>query len=203
MKKAGLAMLTLPALLAACSWLPDRTMIYQEAETAPRMEVPEGMWFSGFDDRYPIPDVERRVQVEDSANERFVIPTPPQLVVLGQSIEDEQAATGPAPENVRAILGRDGNGYPIIMLNTQFVWAWEQVGQAVAKTDLRIEDRNRESGIYYVRVPSEYGLAERQAQLKLSQTVNGIQIAVLNQTGTSLVDQEPGQAILQRLYDAL
>ncbi|KAF0810211.1 hypothetical protein A167_00892 [Alcanivorax sp. S71-1-4] len=202
MNRTCLTVVLLPVLMTGCSWVPDRTLVYQEAQTDKRMDVPEGMWFSGFDDRYPIPDVENRIQIEDSSGERFVVPEPPQLVVLGQADAPDETST-PRPDSLGAILGRDGNGYPIIMLNTQFVWAWEYVGQAVGKTDLRVDDRDRDSGIFYVRVPSEYGLKERQAQLKLSQTVNGIQVAVLNQTGTSLVDREPGQAILQRLYNEL
>ena len=183
-------------LSSGCSWIPDRTLVYQEAETSPRMDVPEGMFFAGFQDGYPIPDVEQRVTPSD---ERFRPPTPPQLAILGQQDGADAAAASVDPGRVSAIVGRDGNGYPIIMLNTQFVWAWEYVGQALGRTDLTVEDRDRESGIYYVRVPGSYGLAERQAQLKLSHTVNGIQVAVLDRRGTALVAKEPGQAILERL----
>src|SRR5690606_31365663 len=112
MNRTCLTAVLLPVLMTACSWVPDRTLVYQEARTDKRMEVPEGMWFSGFDDRYPIPDVEQRVQLEDSSDERFVVPEPPQLVVLGQ-VEEAGEASTPRPDNLGAILGRDGNGYPI------------------------------------------------------------------------------------------
>ncbi|WP_245932457.1 outer membrane protein assembly factor BamC [Isoalcanivorax indicus] len=188
------------SLVTGCSWLPDRTLVYRDAETAERMEVPEGMHFVGFQDSYPIPDAEDRVA---PSGERFRAPSPPQLAILGRLGEDADAAQSEDPGRLTAIMGRDGNGYPILMLSTQFVWAWEYVGQALGRTDLNIEDRNRESGIYYIRVPSSYGLSERQAQIKLSHTVNGIQVAVLNQRGTTLVQQAPGQAILERLYNEL
>lgn len=188
------------ALLASgCSWMPDRTLVYQESETAPRMDVPEGMYFSGFQDSYTIPQVEDRVSY---TGERFRAPTPPQMAILG-TLDELTNEPAPDPGRLSAIMGRDGNGYPILMLNTQFVWAWEYVGQALGSTDLSIDDRDRESGTYFVRVPSSYGLGTRQAQLKLSHTVNGIQVAVLNQRGTALVEQAPGQAILERLYNAL
>ncbi|MCH8543550.1 MAG: outer membrane protein assembly factor BamC [Alcanivorax sp.] len=196
---ATLATVMSVVMFSGCSWIPDRTLVYQEAETSPRMEVPEGMFFSGFQDGFPIPDVDQRVT---PSSERFRPPTPPQLAILGRE-DDAEAAASVDPGRLSAIMGRDGNGYPIIMLNTQFVWAWEYVGQALGRTDLTIEDRNRESGIYYIRVPSSYGLSERQAQLKLSHTVNGIQVAVLDRRGTALVAQTPGQAILERLNNEL
>ena len=89
------------------------------------------------------------------------------------------------------------------MIYTAFPWAWEYVGQSLAETDLRIEDRSRDAGIFFVRVPKQYGLDEKEAQIKLSHTVNGVQVAVLNSRGTALVEAGPGKAILQRLYDSL
>ena len=37
----------------------------------------------------------------------------------------------------------------------------------------------------------------------LSHTTNGIQVAVLNEKGTALVEKTPGLAILERIYDEL
>jgi outer membrane protein assembly factor BamC len=39
--------------------------------------------------------------------------------------------------------------------------------------------------------------------LKLSHTTNGIQVAVLNEEGTALVEKTPGQAILERIFEEL
>ena len=101
------------------------------------------------------------------------------------------------------LLAKDGSGYPIIMMSTRFAWAWEYVGEALGKTDLKISDRDREVGIYYLRVPERYTLGAKSAQLKLSHTTNGIQVAVLNEEGTALVEKTPGQAILERIFDEL
>ena len=46
-------------------------------------------------------------------------------------------------------------------------------------------------------------LGAKSAQLKLSHTTNGIQVAVLNEEGTALVEKTPGQAILERIFDEL
>ena len=89
------------------------------------------------------------------------------------------------------------------MMSTRYAWAWEYVGDALKKTDLKVGDRDREVGIFYLKVPNRYELGAREAQLKLSHTTNGIQVAVLNEKGTALVEKTPGLAILERIYDEL
>ena len=73
--------------------------------------------------------------------------------------------TTPAPkgESIRALLARDGNGYPIIMMTTRYAWAWEYVNDALKETDLRVSDRDREVGIFYLRVPDRYELGRGSA----------------------------------------
>ena len=39
--------------------------------------------------------------------------------------------------------------------------------------------------------------------LPICHTTNGIQVAVLNEKGTALVEKTPGLAILERIYDEL
>lgn len=187
-------------LLSACSLLPDHTLDYRKAEVLPRMQIPDGMTMDSNEDMFRVPDVDRRVPYQEK--DKFEVPTPP---VAEISVEPVPAADEPVPDvrNTRIVLTRDGNDYPIIMIYTAFPWAWEYVGQSLTETDLRIEDRSRDAGIFFVRVPKHYGLDEKEAQIKLSHTVNGVQVAVLNSRGTALVDAGPGKAILQRLYDSL
>jgi uncharacterized lipoprotein len=195
-----LAALSLIVTLTGCSLLPDRTLDYRKAELLPRMVVPEDMVLLPSDDLFSVPDPERRLTYKPK--DRFDVPTPP---VAEIAVEAEPSADAPVPDvrNTRIVLTRDGNDYPIIMIYTAFPWAWEYVGSSLGGTDIKIEDRSREAGIFFVRVPKQYGLGEREAQIKLSHTVNGVQVAVLNSRGTALVEQKPGQAILQRLYDNL
>lgn len=187
-------------LLNACSFLPDHTLDYRKSEVLPRMQVPDGMTMDSNEDMFRVPEADRRVPYQEK--DRFEVPTPP---VAEVSVEPAPAPDEPVPDvrNTRIVLTKDGNDYPIIMIYTAFPWAWEYVGQSLADTDLRIEDRSRDAGIFFVRVPKQYGLDEKEAQIKLSHTVNGVQVAVLNSRGTALVDAGPGKAILQRLYDSL
>ncbi|MFN3713260.1 MAG: hypothetical protein ACK4SX_06355 [Alcanivoracaceae bacterium] len=188
-------------LMVGCSWLPDRTLDYRKTEPVARMTVPEGMVLMGEEDLFVVPNPEQRLHHEPKA--RFQLPQPPRIEVVSTVVEPAPGTTAPGVQNTRIVLTRDGNNYPIIMIYTAFPWAWEYVGQSLARTDLRIDDRSREAGVFFVRVPKRYGLGDNEAQIKLSHTVNGIQVAVLNRRGTALVEPDPGLMILQRLYDSL
>ncbi len=203
MKKAALTLALLVSATSGCSWLPDSSLNYRDAQVLEPMEVPEDGVFIGEQPLYSVPRQEERLVGRGEDEKRFAVPRPPQLVVLGSADDDEAQQPAPKDASSKAILALDGNGYPIIMMSTRFAWAWEYVGEALGKTDLKISDRDREVGIYYLRVPERYTLGAKSAQLKLSHTTNGIQVAVLNEEGTALVEKTPGQAILERIFDEL
>ncbi|KZX61203.1 hypothetical protein A3724_13505 [Alcanivorax sp. HI0033] len=203
MKNAALTLALLVSATSGCSWLPDSSLNYRDAQVLEPMEVPEDGVFIGEQPLYSVPRQEERLVGRGEDEKRFAVPRPPQLVVLGSADDDEAQQPAPKDASSKAILARDGNGYPIIMMSTRFAWAWEYVGEALGKTDLKISDRDREVGIYYLRVPERYTLGAKSAQLKLSHTTNGIQVAVLNEEGTALVEKTPGQAILERIFDEL
>ena len=199
----GLATVALMAMITGCSWLPNKSLEYREAAVADPVEMPEGGVFIGESPLYPVPRQEDRLVGKQPDERKFIPPKPPQLVVLGNDAGEDMDEPAPEGESARAILSRDGNGYPIIMMSTRYPWAWEYVGKALEGTDLKVADRDREVGIFYLRVPERYELGERDAQLKLSHTTNGIQVAVLNEKGTALVEKAPGLAILERIYEEL
>lgn len=197
---ALLAVTLLGGLLQGCSLLPDKTLEYRKAKVLPRMVLPEGLVLLDSEDAFPVPEPDRRLSFQ--SDERFDVPKPPTAEL---EVQPEPDADTPAPDvrSTRIVLTRDGNDYPIIMIYAAFPWAWEYVGHSLVKTDLRIDDRSRDAGIFFIKVPKAYALDERDAQIKLSHTVNGVQVAVLNSRGTTLVEPVSGQAILQRLYDNL
>lgn len=203
MKKAALTLALVVTAASGCSWLPDSSLNYRDAQMLEPMQVPEDGVFIGEQPLYSVPRQEERLVGRGEDEKRFEVPKPPQLVVLGGADEDESQQPAPKDASSKAILARDGNGYPIIMMSTRFAWAWEYVGDALGNTDLKISDRDREVGIYYLKVPERYTLDAKTAQLKLSHTTNGIQVAVLNEEGTALVEKTPGQAILERIFEEL
>jgi outer membrane protein assembly factor BamC len=191
------------ASASGCSFLPNHHLDYRNAESIEPMTVPEGMVFIGEQAQYPVPEGKPKPEYESAKKD--TIPKPPQLLI--QDVVEEDDA--PLPEegvdatNTRVVMARDGNGYPIIMMHTPFSWAWEYVSQALSATDLKIDDRDRDSGTFYIKTPKKYEIDGREVQVKLSHTANGIQIAVLNKKGTSLLDKASGQKVIQRLYDEL
>ncbi|WP_290524554.1 outer membrane protein assembly factor BamC [Alcanivorax sp.] len=191
------------AVISGCSWLPNSSLEYRDAAVTDPIQVPEGGVFIGEQALYDVPRQDDRLIGKGPDEDKYEPPTPPELVVLGNVPEDDEDLPAPSGESARAILARDGNGYPILMMSTRYAWAWEYIGDALKDTDLKVSDRDREIGVFYLRVPSRYELGAREAQLKLSHTTNGIQVAVLNEKGTALVEKAPGQAILERIYEEL
>lgn len=191
------------ALISGCSWLPNSSLNYRDAAVTDPIQVPDGGVFIGEQALYEVPRQEDRLIGKQPDEDKYVPPKPPELVVLGNEPEEADDAPAPEGESAKAILARDGNGYPILMMSTRYAWAWEYIGDALKETDLKVSDRDREIGVYYLKVPSRYELGAREAQLKLSHTTNGIQVAVLNEKGTALVEKTPGLAILERIYEEL
>lgn len=196
----------LTLLLAGCSWLPDHTGKYREVATLEPMTVPEDMVFLGRDDHFTVPNPELRLYPEKKRS-RFVMPPPPSQLGEEASLAAAPAEAAlddmPDPQRTRIVLSRDGNDFPIIMIYTRFEWAWEYVGNGLGKTDLKITDRSRDLGVYYVTLPRRLSARSEEFQIKLSHTVNGVQVAFLNQKGSALADKSLGDTVLQLLYDQL
>lgn len=188
-------------MLGGCALFPDRTLKYQEAETIKEMDVPSDMSFIGFDDKHAVRNEDERLKRTVKRKDRFQVPEPPRLVAL-EEVALEQSK-GPEPTNMSALLGRDGNGYPILMMNTDFTWAWEYVERAIDKSTFTLEDVNRSIGVFYVKLPKRYEIKDKRIQFKLSHTVNGIQVAALNRRGTTLLEKDISQQLLEALREQL
>jgi uncharacterized lipoprotein len=187
-------------LLAACSTGTE----YRKAEVIQPMETPPGIAYEGGDALYAIPRLEERKRYDQDKDE-FVAPEPPQLrAPIEESEADDDGAAEPVPDtDMETRLTRDGNGYPIIMARTRFAWAWARVEQALADAGIPVSDRNRASGLFYLRLSDELESGEDRARLKLSQTANGIQVAVLQRESQALLQREPAKGLLERIHDQL
>ncbi len=53
-----------------------------------------------------------------------------------------------SPKRVK--LGEDANGNPVLTLGADYDRAWSSVGRALATADIRVDDLNRTTGIYYI-----------------------------------------------------
>mgnify|MGYP003571102279 FL=1 len=191
--------------LAGCGLIPDNSLRYREAQVLEPMTVPGDMVFIGAEPLYAVPQGERGRRGKGEGEEKLKAPRPPQLVAAPGEAEDDQEDTPVAApaDTGQPVLAKDGSGYPIIMMPTSFAWAWEKVTEALTQTDLRVTDRNRDQGVFFLTVPERYQLQPPQARLKLSHTTNGIQVAVLNEEGTALAEKASGLAILESINGEL
>ncbi|CUR46998.1 outer membrane protein assembly factor BamC [Alloalcanivorax xenomutans] len=188
-------------MVAGCGLIPNQSLKYREAEVVEPMTVPDGWVFIGQSPLYEVPDADQRLTAEDGERS-FQAPKPPDLV--GAVPEGGDQTPVPAsPAGARAVLAKDGTGYPIIMMPDRYAQAWESVGQALTQTDLRVTDRNRDQGVFFLTTPERYQLQPAEAQLKLSHTTNGIQVALMNAEGTALADKAGSLAVLESLYGEL
>lgn len=193
--------------LAACALLPDHSLDYRQAPVLDPIKMPDGMVFFGEQDLYAVPDQKDRLTGPRKGEDGFQPPPPPQLIAKAGAKRDsarDNAATPPPPgQDSAPVLAKDGSGYPIIMMPVSYAWAWEKMGQALTQTDLRVTDRNRDQGLFYLTVPGHYQLSPAQAKLKLSHTTNGIQVAVLKGEGSELAAKDSSLAILERIQREL
>lgn len=55
-----------------------------------------------------------------------------------------------APDRVN--LSSDGSGNPVLRLDTDINRAWSSVGRALEKADVRVDDLNRSTGVYFINL---------------------------------------------------
>jgi outer membrane protein assembly factor BamC len=186
-------------LLAACSTGTE----YRKADVIRPMDTPPDIAFEGGEALYAVPGLEQRKRY-DADEDEFVVPEPPQLrapVEAGE--EDTDAGATGADTQLEARLTRDGNGYPIIMVRAGFARTWARMETALEQAEIEVNDRNRASGLFYLRLPDGLERDDKRVRLKLSQTANGIQVAVLQRKSEALLAREPAQALLEQIHDQL
>ncbi len=95
----------------------------------------------------------------------------------------------------------DGNGYPVLVINQDFNHAWQDVGVALERARIKVEDMNRSLGIYYLGKEAS-GDGEQALQLRLSRSETGIQVSVQLDDDT-LAPKDDSARILNRLRESM
>lgn len=70
------------------------------------------------------------------------------MIYLGETPEQAKATVATAPTSKQPRAGLHENS---LLINEEFPLAWRSVGLAIDKSGINIEDRNRTSGLYYVK----------------------------------------------------
>ncbi len=182
----------------------DRGHDYLHAEVGKPLVYPDGLRPILAQELYPIPNIEQRRTVVAGEKPDTEIPIPPQVVTV---VADAPAAAGDAagkhvPES-KVVLTSDGNGYPVLMLDLDFDWAWQVVGDALRSlATVKIDDLDRGRAVYYVVVDGKRNDAGDPWQLKLNYTANGIQ-AALQVDENAMAAQELSAPLMQQLKDGI
>ena len=100
----------------------------------------------------------------------------------------------------RVELIRDGNDYPVLVIEQAFVQTWETVGESLQSIKVRVEDLNRTTGVYYLRLKSNtIQLPEAPLVLRVSRNQKGTQVT-LEQDDETLPPKAAAEQLLQALY---
>ncbi|HSH73632.1 MAG TPA: outer membrane protein assembly factor BamC [Methylophilaceae bacterium] len=73
------------------------------------------------------------------------------MVRLGVEEQKSRAIVASGSNELRATVNKDSNGTLSLSVNDQFDRAWRRVGLALDRVGFVVEDKDRSSGIYYVR----------------------------------------------------
>jgi len=100
------------------------------------------------------------------------------------------------------VMTWDGNGYPVLVINQDFNRAWQEVGNALKKARIEVEDLDRTLGIYYLKKKDSDDDDERPLQLRIARSESGIQVSV-QYDDDALAPKEISAGVLNRLREAL
>ncbi|ANI16711.1 outer membrane protein assembly factor BamC [Pseudomonas citronellolis] len=126
-------------------------------------------------------------------------------------------------------LEKDGNGNPMLTLDSDFDRAWVSVGRALERADIRVDDLNRSLGVYYVNVAEGakkleeakkpgffsrlFGASEEKAkaeedakaqryQVRLTTVSNTVQVTLDKDINTS-APTDVAQSVLEKLQESM
>lgn len=136
------------------------------------------------------------------------------MIYLGETPEQAKTTVASAPITKQARAGLYENS---LLINEEFPLAWRSVGLAIDKSGINIEDRNRTSGLYYVKyVPAELKTEKKgwleslfageevppqELQIRISEVVSTqCQVDVLDKNGNpSKISTQINKLLLEHL----
>lgn len=184
----------------------DRGFDYLRAEALPPLTYPGGIRPMPAQELYPVPGIENRRRLAEGEKPELEIPAPPQLIDAASLAAPVSAAPAGASRKILADqvnLTTDGNGYPVLMLDLDFNWAWQATGDALKVVEgVAVADIDREKAAYFVVVNGKRTSAGEPYQLKLNYTANGIQVA-LQVDDNAMAPRELAVWLMGRMRDGL
>ncbi len=147
------------------------------------------------------------------------------LVFLGRGEQQSATASSQSAQKVEdyASLDRDGNGNPVLRLSLGYPEAWEKVDQALRTAEIKLNDRNRTAGLFYLpvdadqqplieRAESQWGgvfaadeqsqNTDTQYQIRVSALGSEVQVSVEQDINT-VAPEALAETLLQKIYSNL
>jgi uncharacterized lipoprotein len=144
LSRALFVLLALP-LLGGCGMLSGllghdpQEQQYGQAQALPPIEVPPDLTGAGGTSALVVPGIDDGSAVGQAAAEGGASAPPEQLA---------GDAGGQQPAVARVERGADGA--PRLVVPEDFSRAWRSVGKAIEAADMRVDDRDRSRGLYFV-----------------------------------------------------
>ncbi|MGI0116973.1 outer membrane protein assembly factor BamC [Zooshikella sp. RANM57] len=74
------------------------------------------------------------------------------LLYFSRGGSGQQAVDTSLDLSETALLDEDGNGNPALLIKAPFERSWAATGQALANANIKVADKNRSAGLYYIAV---------------------------------------------------
>jgi len=173
------------SLLAGCSFERKQVDYKAGAVQTQALEVPPDLTVPETDQRYTIPgtDGEKVANYSEYTKKKT-----------------EQPCVNPAPlapveTDAAPVLDaklQDSKGVKRIQLVEPFDRSWRRIGLALEQASIKVTDKDRSKGIYYIEVPVKDKKAA-DYQVTIRETKTGSEVAVVNAAGKS--DEETARLI--------
>lgn len=174
-------------LLAGCSGLTEKKRTeYKRGGAAqmPPLEVPPELTLPESDPRYAIPAATSYSEYAKQVEQPCDAPVP--AVKQPGAVE----AVSPSPAKLQ-----ENNGVKRIILGEPFDRSWRRVGLALDRAHIRVTDKDRSKGLYYVApVPDKDKKADKDKKkqpdylVTVRESRDGCDISVADQGGKSDAD---------------
>lgn len=141
----ALTLLLMAAVLGGCGGLSGllshdpQEQQYGQAEALPPLEVPPDLTGAGGSSALVVPGVDDGGAGARAADGEGASPPPEQLA---GDAGGEQAAV--------ARIEKGAEGSPRLVVPEDFSRAWRTVGKAIEAADMKVDDRDRSRGLYFV-----------------------------------------------------
>ena len=189
-------------ILSGCGMLPDHSLDYRQASNLKPLVLPEGQSGKSIQPLYAIPELpvaKRTVTLTEGEGRKskFAIPAPAPLTEMTAA----GAQSGPAltTGSTKPRMVNDGNGAPVLQVDGNEEQVWDNLGRALETGKVRVDDRNRSLGIYFIKLPVEGKTPE--LQLKMTRTA-GTTVLFLQINEETVADAETARQLFSRLLES-